>query len=598
MYTAIIQIMKMTTMNKKVLIVSLCFIFLNCISFGQNPTKNIPVNINELNIKLDSIFNPFNTKTSPGCAIIVLQNGKPISKKAYGMASIELQVPFSHQSVVRIGYSEAREFISIGAVLMEKDGIFSLNDKVSKYFPKLPEWSESVTIWDLLNHRSGFVDEWATLLMMHGAMSNRFDKEQFLRLLYSQPEPETDPGKGYMYCNSDFGLLRLIMEKASGKNLPDWIKQRIFGPLKMNNTGMQKNALDIIPNLATKYEMNFTGFGFKNENIQKTSPGGNYFILTSADDLVKWSITISDPLSEFNAAFNKLLQNVRMIPGKKNHYVTGHSLDTINQNAVFIHEGVNGENYLTRIPSKGIAIITLGNLYGEESFSPKYRLLRSYLMGIKNRPFAKPVFVKKPISITEAELKEYEGKYRWLNQVSWESSNELRKVSHFYVENGKLKVRYSGNYIIELIPVGKDVFYYEEGYGMQVKFFQPQGNAPMRMTADFDDGFPTDIMEKEVSRWLPSTEELKKFTGKFYSKNLDYYWNFEVNDEGKMVLKRATMPDAIIGPDSENQFHYIAEKYMGAGFDQWILFNKDEQGKVVGLTVWSARVMHHRFDKQ
>ena len=98
----------MTTINKKVLTVSLYFIFLNCISFGQKPTENIPININELNIKLDSIFNPFNTKTSPGCAIIVLQNGKPISKKAYGMASIELQVPFSHQSVVLIGYSEAR----------------------------------------------------------------------------------------------------------------------------------------------------------------------------------------------------------------------------------------------------------------------------------------------------------------------------------------------------------------------------------------------------------------------------------------------------------------------------------------------------------
>ncbi len=587
----------MTTMNKNVLLVFLYFICLNCISFGQKPTKNISVNIIELNNKLDSIFNPFNSKTSPGCAIIVLQNGKPISKKAYGMASIELQVPFSHQSVVRIGYSEAREFISIAAVLMEKDGILSLNDKVSKYFPKLPAWSEPVTIWDLLNHRSGFVDEWSTLLMMHGAMSNRFDKEQFLRLLYTQSEPEIEPGKGFMYCNSDFGLLRLIMEKASGKNLSDWIKQRIFDSLKMSNTGMQKNALDIIPNLATKYEMNETGFGFKHENIQKTSPGGNYFILTCADDLAKWSSAISDSLSEFNAAFNKLLQNVRMIPGKKNHYVTGYSIDTINQNAVIIHEGVNNENYLTRIPSKGIAIILLGNL-GGDSFSAQNKLLRNHLMGLKNMPTVKPVFVKKPISIAEAELKKYEGKYRWLNQVSWQSYNELRNISDFYVENGKLKSRYIGNYTIELIPVGKDVFYYEEGYGMQVKFSQPQGNAPMRMTADFDDDYPSSIMEKEANQWQPSAEELKMFTGKYYSKHIDYYWNFELSELGKMVLKRATMPDAIIEPDGENQFHYIGEKYKGAGFDQWILFNKDEQGKVVGLTVWSARVMHHRFDKQ
>jgi CubicO group peptidase (beta-lactamase class C family) len=553
-----------------------------------------PINKIKLDKKIDSLFQAFNNKNSPGCAITIIQDGKVLAKKAYGMASIELQVPFSHRSVVRIGYSEAREFISIAAVLMEKDGILSLHDKARKYFPKLPEWSASVTIWDLLNHRSGFVDEWATLLLMHNDMANRFEKEQFLRLLYTQPEPEIEPGKGYMYSNSDFGLLRMIMEKASGKNLSDWIKERIFDPLKMSNTRMQKNPLDIVPNLATKYSINDAGF--KHENIAKTSPGGNYFILTCADDLANWSLAISDPLSEFNTAFNKLLKNIQVIPGKKNHYVTGYSLDTINPNTVVIHEGVNSENYLTRIPSKGIAIILLGNL-GGDIFSAQNRSLRYYMMGYKNMPFAKPVLVKKPISIAEAELKKYEGKYRWLNQVSWESYNKIRKVSDFYVENGKLKTRYIGNYSIEFIPVGKDVFYYEEGYGMQVKFSQPEGNAPMRVTADYDDGYPSDIMEKEVKLWLPSTEELKKFTGKFYSKHLDYYWNFEVNEQGKIVLKRATMPDAIIEPDGENQFHYIGEKYSGASFDQWILFNKDNRGEIIGLTVWSARVMHHRFDK-
>ncbi|MEO6254923.1 MAG: serine hydrolase [Ferruginibacter sp.] len=554
-----------------------------------------PIDKPKLEKFIDSIYKPFKKINAAGCAITIIENGKPVAKKAYGMASIELQVPFSHQSVVRIGYSESREFISIAAVLMEKDGILSLHDKVRKYFPKLPEWSDPVTIWDLLNHRSGFVDEWANLLLMHGDMANRFDKEQFFRLLYTQPEPEIEPGKGFMYCNSDFGLLRLIMEKASGKDLPGWIRQRIFDPLKMNSTRMQKNALDIVPNRANKYS--YSGDGFKNDNVQKTSPGGNYFILTCADDLAKWSSAITDQASEFNAAFKKLLQNVRMIPGKKNHYVTGHSLDTINSHAVIIHEGVNGENYLSRVPSKGLAIITMGNIDGQ-GFSEQNKLIREYIMNVKKEGFAKPVFIKKPVALSEAALKKYEGKYRWLNQVSWESYNEVRKLSDFYVENGKLKSRYSGNYVIELVPVGKDLFYYEEGFGMQVKFFQPEGNTAMRLTADFDDGFPSDNMEKETGKqWLPSTAELKSFTGKYYSRHLDYYWNFELNEAGQLVLKRPTMPDKIVEPDGENQFHYIAEKGVGDGFDQWILFNKNAEGKITGITVWSARVMHHRFDK-
>ncbi|MGZ8553449.1 MAG: serine hydrolase domain-containing protein [Chitinophagaceae bacterium] len=587
-------------MKNKVFTASLYFVLLQIISFGQQASESIPiksaVDIPGLNKKIASIFQSFNIKTSPGCAITILQNGKPIAKKAYGMASIELQVPFSHQSVVRIGYSEAREFISIAAVLMEKDGILSLNDKVRKYFPELPQWSEPVTIWDLLNHRSGFADEWSTLLLMHGAMSNRFDKEQFLRLLYTQPEPEIEPGKGYMYCNSDFGLLRLIMEKASGENLGDWIKQRIFDPLKMNNTRMQKNARDVVPNRATKYQNE--GNGFRHENVQKTSPGGNYFILTCADDLGKWSLAISDPGSEFNEAFKKLLENVRMIPGKKNHYVTGHSIDTINNHVVVIHEGVNGENYLSRIPSKGLAIITFGNMDGH-GFSVQNKLLRDYVMNINKAPFSKPVFATKPITMAEAELKKYQGKYRRLNQVSWESYNELRKFSDFFIENGKLKSRYNGNYVIELTPVGKDLFYYEEGFGMQLRFINSGDTAPKRVAVEFDDGFPGETMEKEMGEeWQPSIEELKEFAGKYYSKHLDYYWNFVLNEQGKLVLKRATMPDAVVEPDGENQFHYIAEKGPGNGFDQWILFNKNPAGKIIGLIVWSARVMHHRFDKQ
>lgn len=537
------------------------------ISFGQQAIKDnsgiISNNNRILNKKLDSIFSSFNNNKSPGVSVCVIQNGKVIAKKNYGMASIELQVPFTHQSVVRIGYSEAREFISIAAVLMEKDGILSLHDKVRKYFPKLPEWSEPVTIWDLLNHRSGFVDEWANLLLMHGAMSNRFDKEQFFRLLYTQPEPEIEPGKGFMYCNSDFGLLRLIMEKASGKNLSDWIKQRIFDHLKMNNTRMQKNALDIVPNHATKYSPD--GNSFKQDNVQKTSPGGNYFILTCADDLAKWSLAISDLNSEFNVAFKKLFENVRMIPGKKNHYVTGHSIDTLTNQTVIRHEGVNGENYLSRIPSQGLIIITIGNLDGE-SFREQNKILCDYLLNVKKPPFTKPGFETKPIVITEAELKKYEGRYRWLNQVSWESYNERRKLSNFYVEKGKLKLRYTGNYVIELIPVGKDLFYYEEGFGMQIKFIQAGGNTPMKVAVAFDDGYPGEVMEKEAGKqWQPSPEDLKIFTGKYYSRHLEYYWKFDLNEQGKIVLKRATMPDAVMEPDGENQFHYIAEKTRGMG---------------------------------
>jgi CubicO group peptidase (beta-lactamase class C family) len=203
---------------KKLICLTLGISILMCSSFSL-VAQTKPINKPALDKKLDSIFQEFNNASSPGYAITIIQNGKAITKKAYGQASLEFTtLPFNHNTVVTIPYSEGREFISIAAALLEQDGKLTLNDKVRKYFPKLPVWSEPVTIQDLLNHSSGFCDEWATLVLTQASMNNRLDVSQFLNFLYNQPDPQVEPGKGYMYSNSDFGLLRLILEKASVKN--------------------------------------------------------------------------------------------------------------------------------------------------------------------------------------------------------------------------------------------------------------------------------------------------------------------------------------------------------------------------------------------
>lgn len=580
---------------KKIFSFILCF-FLLQISFSQTRDKSAS-KIADLEKQLDSIFAKV-SKNDPGCAITIIENNEVLLRRSYGMANIENQVPLKHQSVLRLPYSEAREFISIAAVLMEKDGILSLNDKVNKYFPELPDWSETVTIWDLLNHRSGFVDEWATLLLMYNSMSNRFEKEQFLRLLCNQPIPEVEPGKEYMYSNSDFGLLRLIMEKASGQDLSDWIKQRILEPLKMKNTEMQKDPLDIIPNRADLYE-EAPGGGYKHAQVQKTSPGGNYYILTSASDLEIWAAANNNPNSEISQAVVKLMANVRQIPGKESHYVFGYTLRSVSNHEVILHEGVNGFNYLTRVPSKGITVITLGNRHGN-GFAEENESIINYFL--KQAPPSLPKLITQPISLPESELSKYTGNFLWQNQVSWEGPNQIRKFSTLFVDEGKLKIRYTGNYVIELTPVGKDIFYYKEGkdgFGVQFEFKKSSPDAAFILTVTFDDGFPGVTMAQDSGViWKPSKEILAEFTGRFYSKHLDYYWNLDLNEAGKLILKSTNLPDIELEPDGYNQFHCIGEKYPGSGYDRWILFEKNAEGAIINLIVWSGRVMHHRFDKQ
>jgi len=74
-----------------------------------------PISKPELDKKLDSLFKEFNNTSSTGYAITVIQNGKAITTKDYGLANLEFKVPFNHNTVVTIPYSEGREFISIAA---------------------------------------------------------------------------------------------------------------------------------------------------------------------------------------------------------------------------------------------------------------------------------------------------------------------------------------------------------------------------------------------------------------------------------------------------------------------------------------------------
>ncbi len=92
----------------------LLLFFLIIINVEAQKTKSPLAKVNaasasnlQLQKKLDSIFSFYN-KSTPGIAVTVLKQGKVIIKKAYGMASLEFSVPFTHNTLVRIPYSEGR----------------------------------------------------------------------------------------------------------------------------------------------------------------------------------------------------------------------------------------------------------------------------------------------------------------------------------------------------------------------------------------------------------------------------------------------------------------------------------------------------------
>lgn len=545
----------------------------------------------EIDKQIDSLFQYVNNDKSPGVAVTVIHDGKIIASKDFGMANLEHNALFTHQTPVRLAYSGARELMCAGLALMEADGLLRFDNQVKSYFPKLPGWSTNVTIQDLLNHSSGFDDEWATMLLMQAHMDNRVDKEQLLTLLYNQPKPQVDPGKGYMYSNSDFALLRMIMEKASGKSLPDYLQQKLFAPLGMNATFMNDYLDQIIPGLADKYygsEKYFKQVGVK------TSPGGNYRIVTTVADLEKWAKALEDSSSIASKAIRRLYKNARPIPvlSPEVHYVFGQEWHKIGYTDIIKHGGVNQDYYMTRIPSKKITIIGLGNSFNNMTLAMS---LADVLLN-KKTISAKPVppTPKYNVTITKNELAKYTGRY--FQKVPIGHSSHLPNIRFYDIklEGDSLHFYYTSNEFFTMIPIGENLFK-ERDFGTIIQITKTHVDSATKMQAWSPDGTTIDFIRSDKTN-NASTKYLQQFAGEYHSKHLDFYCRIVLNENNQLVIRRPTISDKVLVPDGEYKFLFEME----AGGDSWYvvaLFTKNKKGKIDGLNMQHVRMMHHRFDK-
>jgi CubicO group peptidase (beta-lactamase class C family) len=589
-------------MKRNLFLMLLSSFALTDFAFAQQSVKSNPVliykNNAELNKKIDSLFSHFNNKNSPGFAVTVIKDGKVIAKKDYGMASIELNVPFHHNTVVRLPYSEGREFISIAAAVMEQEGLLSLNEKVTKYFPKLPQWSEPVTLQDLLNHSSGFCDEWATLVLTQAEMANRLDVSQFMDFLYNQPNPQVEPGKGYMYSNSDFGLLRLILEKACGKNLSVYMTEKIFTPLAMTQTKLGRNKEEVVANHA---------FSYAEEDVNKytvwmrdkTSPGGNYWILTCANDLEKWAAAHTDKNSFIAKAITRLKEKARPIPVLKENtnYVFGHKIKQLANYKVIKHEGVSGYSFLTQVPAAGLSVICIGN--NLDPYSEKTDALTAFLLKEEKHTTANRIFPTQPVAISKTEMREYEGRYRWKHQPSFQSEVERKQFSELKVIGDSMWLLYSSVDSFPLVYVGNGIFK-DPDYPIWQVMNKPHPDSPMQATIYQQTASNDSIKWQKVTTTKKnySNDYLKKLCGTYYSKHLDFYWRIVLNEQGKLVLKRPTIADKIIEPGYDDEFKLPIQFHTNDESWAWIKFYFTEKGEVEYLDVRHSRLMHHRFDKK
>ena len=225
----------------------------------------------------------------PGASLLVVQNGKAVVKRSYGLADVEAHVKATPETNYRLA-SVTKQFTAASILLLAQDGKLSLDDPVKKWLPSLPAALDSVTITHFLTHTSGIVDY--EDVMPPDTKTQVLDID-VLHLLESQDSTYFKPGTSYRYSNSAYSLLSLIVAKASGESFATFLHDRIFTPLGMNHSVAFENGISTVTSRAYGYTLRDSAWVRKDQSTTSAvlGDGGIY---SSIDDMQKWDAALYD----------------------------------------------------------------------------------------------------------------------------------------------------------------------------------------------------------------------------------------------------------------------------------------------------------------
>ena len=197
--------------------------------------------------------------TSPGMGIMAIKNSEVVYEEYFGLANCEHNIPITAQSVFNIG-SISKQFTGIAILQLIEKNLINEKDSVAKFVPEIRHYAEDIKIYHLVHHMSGLPD-YNDLLWKKARNDALYStNDEVLSLLKAQTELCFLPGSKMEYCNSNFVLLAIIIERVTKTSFSNYLKNNIFIPSGMKNTLVFNELQPIVPNRVYGYAPDDNGF--------------------------------------------------------------------------------------------------------------------------------------------------------------------------------------------------------------------------------------------------------------------------------------------------------------------------------------------------
>ena len=312
-----------------------------------------------LNYEADRLMTDVFEENGSGGIALVVKDGEVLYRKAFGMADMELGVKMKPENIIRIG-SITKQFTASAILKLMEEGKLDLQDDITKYIEDYPTQGHVITIEHLLTHTSGIksftgMKTWtADLRKMH------YSPKEKIEFFKNEPM-DFAPGSKYKYNNSGYILLGYIIEVVSGKKYAEYIDEKIFKPLGMNNS-FYGSTSDIIKDRAKGYQKQ--GGNYQNADfLDMSNPYAAGSLTSTVDDLYKWHDAVLHYKVLSKSTLDRAHSSYKLNNGKLTGYGYGWNLNDIEDNKAISHGGsVTG--YLTfslYLPEEDIFVAVFSN---------------------------------------------------------------------------------------------------------------------------------------------------------------------------------------------------------------------------------------------
>jgi CubicO group peptidase (beta-lactamase class C family) len=542
-------------------------------NFGVNENIHfsLRINMNTKQSQFDQIFRDYDHTHTPGCALAVVRNDEIIYQRGYGMANLEYPIPIRIDTIFDIA-SVSKQFTALAFTLLVHEGLLSLEDDVREYVPELADYGEKITLKHLIYHTSGLRDQWELLLLAGWRWDDVITMEDILDLVSKQKSLNHIPGHNFLYCNTGYTLLAVVVQRVTGKSLRDFCDERLFKPLGMKNTHFHDDHTEVVMNRAYSYVP--AGGNHYRKAVLNYANIGAAGLFTTVEDMTLWDREFYEGKVFGKAVIDEMLTPGKLNDGETLDYARGLQIAAYRGLKIVEHGGATAgyRAHLLRFPEQNFSVILFSNL-GTVSPGDLARKVADIFL---EEQLGNKMPQLDAIELPSEELEKFAGMY---------FNEKEQLIRRLYMRDGRLVLARGAG--LQLEPIAENEFRVISAPEVKIKFKEAQGDIQLILSPDAYGRRPFALAR--VQEACPDQAELVEYTGTYTSPELDISYRLLVED-GILMLQRRKYGKQPLAPTFKDSF-------TQPGFDSHIYFTRNSEGQLEGMQISWDHVKKMKFLK-